>query len=156
MFNRFSKAARTVVVSAVAEAGRRGDHRVGTEHLLLGLLHDPASPAARALGTDLHAARNALRAMDVEALDAVGIAATHLPDRAPLHGRTGHVPFTSAAKSALARTLREATRRKDRRLEPVHLLLALLTSEAPDPAAALLARLDIDAGRVRDRLADAA
>ena len=55
------------------EAVRRGDRTVGTEHLVLALLVDPASPAARALGCDLDSARRALDALDHEALAAVGI-----------------------------------------------------------------------------------
>src|SRR5216683_3308151 len=42
------------------EAIRRGDRTVGTEHLVLALLIDPASPAAQALGCDLDSARRAL------------------------------------------------------------------------------------------------
>ncbi|MGD1032906.1 MAG: Clp protease N-terminal domain-containing protein, partial [Candidatus Dormibacteria bacterium] len=44
---------RTVLTSAAEEASRRGDRRVGTDHLLLGLLHQPDSRAARALGISL-------------------------------------------------------------------------------------------------------
>jgi ATP-dependent Clp protease ATP-binding subunit ClpA len=50
---------------ATAEARRRGDRRVGTEHLALALLADPESVTARALGVSLTAARDALRALDL-------------------------------------------------------------------------------------------
>ena len=55
------------------EAIRRGDRVVGTEHMVLALLADPASPAARALGCDLESARAALDAMDAAALAAIGV-----------------------------------------------------------------------------------
>ncbi|MFC6085123.1 Clp protease N-terminal domain-containing protein, partial [Sphaerisporangium aureirubrum] len=63
----------TVVKAALDEARRRGSRRMGTEHLLLGLLRLPASPAARALGVDLAEARSTLDALDRAALRAIGI-----------------------------------------------------------------------------------
>ena len=73
MFTQFAAGARTVVTSALEEARLRGDRRIGTEHLLLGLLHDPDSVAARTLGIDLATAQEALDALDRAALAAVGI-----------------------------------------------------------------------------------
>jgi ATP-dependent Clp protease ATP-binding subunit ClpA len=154
VFNRFAASTRAAVVAAIAEASRRGDHRAGTEHLLLGLLHDDQSPAVRALGVDLDAARDALLAMDRDALVSVGIEVAPPPDE-PAAAR-GHLPFTSGAKSVLQQTLREAVARKDRRLEPRHLLLALLGCRPPDPAAAVLSRLGVDPDVVRRRLDSAA
>jgi ATP-dependent Clp protease ATP-binding subunit ClpA len=161
MINRFSRSARAAVVAAVDEAGCRGDARVGTEHLLLGLLHDPGSQAARTLGVDLETARAALQTMDVDALGAVGIDVSADADVSGLprplamraHGRR---PFTRAAGEALRRTLAEAKGRNARRLEATHLLLALLDCGPRDPATHLLARLGIDASVVRSRLSDAA
>jgi ATP-dependent Clp protease ATP-binding subunit ClpA len=154
VFNRFSRAAREVVTWAIAEAARRGDRRVGTEHLLLGLLHDSA--AASALGVTLDAARAALQSLDLEALAAVGVGvdAGELPTAAA--PSTGHLPFTAAAKNTLVQTLREAVRLGSRRLEPSHLLLALLAAERPDAAVDLVARLGVDPTVVRSRLATAA
>ncbi|NEA46962.1 Clp protease N-terminal domain-containing protein, partial [Streptomyces sp. SID10815] len=51
MFEQFAAGARAAVTSAVDEAALRGDRRIGTEHLLLGVLHEPG--AVRALGADL-------------------------------------------------------------------------------------------------------
>ena len=56
----------TTFIYAREEARRRGDRRVGTEHLVLGLLREPE--IARLLGCDLEAAREALDAMDHDAL----------------------------------------------------------------------------------------
>ena len=58
-------------IDAREEARRRGDRKVGTEHLILGLLREPA--VVQGLGCDLQTARDALDAMDQDALAAVGI-----------------------------------------------------------------------------------
>jgi len=160
MFERFASSTRAAVTYAVDAAAARGDRRVGTEHLLLGLLYDPAGAAKAALGTDLATARAALEGMDRDALAAVGIDATALDlDVAvavvPSGARIGRLPFTAAAKDALGRTVRVAAARRSR-MEPEHLLLALLDCSAPDPAGQLLERLGIDAQTVRARLTDAA
>ncbi|WP_045878779.1 Clp protease N-terminal domain-containing protein [Pseudofrankia sp. DC12] len=70
---RFGPGAREVIGSAVAEARLRGDRRIGTEHLLLGVLRHPDTDAARALAVDLADARGALAALDREALAVLGI-----------------------------------------------------------------------------------
>ncbi len=54
------------------ETLRPGDRTVGTEHLVLALLVDPGSPAAKAIHRDLEAARSALDEPDNEALSSVG------------------------------------------------------------------------------------
>jgi hypothetical protein len=56
----------------------------------------------------------------------------------------------------LVRTLVEAQRRGDRRLEPLHLLLALLDADPREPVARLLARFDVDPAAVRAQLSAAA
>jgi ATP-dependent Clp protease ATP-binding subunit ClpA len=155
VFNRFSKSTREVVTSAVREARGRGARRIGTDHLLLGLLHDPGSAAARALGVSLDAAREALQSLDVEALAAVGVAVDPVELSAGPVRPSGHLPFTAAARSALQRTLREAGHMNSPRLEPTHVLLAVLDAEAPDRAADVLARLTVDPSVVRARLATA-
>src|SRR6266705_657818 len=83
MVRRLSADARKMLLtSAAGEARRRGDRRLGTEHLLLGLLHDAGSPPARALGVSLEAARAASGDLDLAALAAVGIRVEHA-GRAP-------------------------------------------------------------------------
>src|SRR6266702_1818632 len=74
------------------EAIRRGDRTIGTEHLVLALLIDPASPAAKALGCDLDSARRALDALDVEALAAIGVepGITAGPVAVRTRGRSGY------------------------------------------------------------------
>src|ERR1700679_1299175 len=100
------------------EARRRGDRKVGTEHLILGLLRDPV--LARALGSDLQAARDVLDTLDHDALAAVGIgAAFNAPPIAidePIKGPSRptlkavlreRLPMTPTAKKALEETWKE-------------------------------------------------
>jgi ATP-dependent Clp protease ATP-binding subunit ClpA len=155
MFERFDGASRSAVSGAVDEAARRGDRRVGTEHLLLGLLAAPVGQVADVVGVDVEQARAGLAVMDAQALRAVGVDAPELPAVAP--GRFGaRVPFTAAAKEVLGQSLHAAAAEGGRRIQPRHLLLALLGRTEPDPAAVLLTRLGVDPVLVRQRLADAA
>ena len=62
-----------VYLDALAEARRRGDRRVGTDHIALAMLCDPDSDTARALGFSLDSARTALETLDSEALATLGI-----------------------------------------------------------------------------------
>lgn len=153
MVKRLSNDARRLVLgSAAEEARRRGDRRLGTNHLLLGLLHDPAGEPARALGVDLESARAADDALDRAALAAVGIDATGLTlatDAAP----GGRPPLTSGARAVFKRAIDRARPAKTGRIETRHFLLALLDCERPDPAAELLQALGVDPSVVRTRLA---
>jgi len=156
MFERFSAGARSAVRCAVDEAARRGERRVGTEHLLLGLLAAPVGEVVDALGIDLVRARSELGEMDAQALAAVGVDAPDALGSVAPDRPTQRLPFTAAAREVLVGTLRAACAGGGRRIEPRHLLLALLGRTAPDPAAVLMQRLDVDPVVVRRRLADAA
>ena len=131
------------------EAVRRGDRTIGTEHLVLALLIDPASPAAKALGHDLDSARRALDALDSQALAAIGvqpgITAGPVAVRAP-----GRLRLTPAAKAVIT-GIRDARKSREAGLGIV--LNALLDLPRPDPAAELLAALGVDASAVRERFA---
>ena len=146
-------ARKMLLTSATEEASRRGDRRLGTDHLLLGLLHDADSPAARALGVSLAAARAALDALDVAALAAVGVGVAvpgePSPAAAPRHVR----PLTSGARAVIKRAIDEARQARTGRIGTDHFLLALLSRELPDPAAELLHALGADPAAVRERLA---
>ncbi|WP_405580734.1 Clp protease N-terminal domain-containing protein [Streptomyces sp. NBC_01190] len=149
---------KTVLELARQEADRRGDRRIGTDHLLLALLHDRAAPPARALGVTLDDGRAALDDMDRAALAALGI---HFEGPLTL-SRDGssrehrRMTLNSAARTALvgAKTIAQGERR-GRRIEASHLLLSLLTARHPDPAADLLAALGLRGPEVRERLAGA-
>ncbi|MFF3624892.1 Clp protease N-terminal domain-containing protein [Streptomyces sp. NPDC002467] len=151
MFEQFAAGARTVVTRALEEARLRGDRRIGTEHLLLGILHEPGSVAVRSLGTDLEAAHMALDALDQAALASIGIDIQGV-DRPPIPASRKRTPFTSGARSVLPRALAEVKKAGSRRITPEHLLLAILDCERPDPAAELIEQLGIDRAAVRERI----
>jgi hypothetical protein len=127
------------------EAIRRGDRTIGTEHLVLALLVDPASPTARALGCDLDSARRALDALDSQALAAIGVQPGITAGPVAVRA-TGRLRLTPAAKAVFTgiRGAREAG--------PGIVLNALLDLPRPDPAAELLAALGVDARAARERL----
>ena len=148
-------------IDAREEARRRGDRKVGTEHLVLGLLMEPV--LAQALGCDLQTARDALDAMDHDALAAVGIGAAFnappIPINEPIKRSSrqtftavlrDHLPMTPAAKTALEKSSKE--KRRDHYDYPQQVLLTILELEPPDPAAELIAALGVDRAATRQRL----
>ncbi|MBP0460673.1 Clp protease N-terminal domain-containing protein [Streptomyces montanisoli] len=156
MFEQFAGETRAAVSDALEEARLRGDRRIGTEHLLLGALsHQPAAAAGTGLGVDAGAVRDALRELDTEALTAVGVDARGV-DRPPIPASRKRTPFTSSAKSVLGGALAEVRREGARRITPAHLLIALLETKEPDPAADVLTRLGVDRAAARERLRRAA
>jgi ATP-dependent Clp protease ATP-binding subunit ClpA len=148
---------KLVLEQAGEEAVRRGDRRIGTDHLLLALLRDDTAPPARALGVTLAEGHAALESLDRAALDSVGIRLDGLPTpptaTTPARGRR-HVTLNSAARAAIVAAKRAAEgERRGRRIEPRHLLLALISTRHPDPAADLLTALGLTPSTVRARLA---
>ena len=137
------------IADAQAEALRRGDRKVGTEHILLAILHDPSTAAA--LAVDLDTARAALAALDRGALAAIGLG--DLPDAPPITriDRTW-LPISPAAKAVLTEALEESGHA---RRGPGYVLLALMRLERPDTAAELMDALGTDRAAVRERLAQA-
>jgi ATP-dependent Clp protease ATP-binding subunit ClpA len=125
MFERFTEPSRRVVVLAQEEARMLDHNYIGTEHLLLGLIHEGEGVAARAivsLGLTLEMAREQVRA-----LVGVGKATP-----------TGHIPFTPPAKKVLELSLREALALRKEYIGTEHLLLGLL-HEAHAAGAQILA-----------------
>ncbi len=143
----------TTYIDAREEARRRGDRKVGTEHLALALLMEPEVESA--LGVDVQAGRAALEAIDVEALAGIGfdtrLAVPTLPDDRPRGPRrptvravlTGRLPMTPAAKSVL-RESSAGMRRGHPHPGPQRVLASLLRLERPDPAAELFERLGVE------------
>ncbi|MBY8876469.1 hypothetical protein K7862_02290 [Streptomyces sp. PLK6-54] len=137
------------------EALLRGDRRIGTDHLLLALLHDGSAPPARALGVTLAQGRAALDELDRAALAAIGVRLGTPLAPPPVRARR-LVSLNSAARAAITEAKAQAQgERRGRRIEPRHLLLALLGARHPDPAADLLTTLSIAPDQVRARLAAA-
>jgi ATP-dependent Clp protease ATP-binding subunit ClpA len=150
MFERFAQAARMAVEDARYEAGRRGDRRIGTEHLLLALLQDEG--LAGIVGVDARTAQQAADQLDRDALAAIGVT---LGEFRPTAGGAGtrSVPrMTHGAKAVLQQALGNATAEKARAITSRHMLLALLDRREPDPAAALFAALAVDEPVIRARL----
>lgn len=154
MFERFSKAARCVVKAAVAEAERRDDPRIGTEHLLIAVIAAPLSVDRRSLGaldTTGEALRSLLSTLDTEALAAVGVAVGPEGSAAlsEFPSRSHHLPFTQGAKETLHRALREAVALRQRSIQPEHILLGLLHVADNDTAGRIMTRLGVDQVAVR-------
>ena len=136
MFERFTDRARRVVVLAQEESRMLQHNYIGTEHLLLGLLHEREGVAARALASldiTLDAARE-----QVEELIGLG--------QQPL---TGHIPFTPRAKKILELSLREALHTGSEVITTEHLLLGLL-AEGDGVGVQILERLGAPAKAVRE------
>jgi ATP-dependent Clp protease ATP-binding subunit ClpA len=137
-----------VYLTATEEAVRRGDRRVGTEHLVLALLTGLDSATTAAMKVRLGAARETLDELDQQALSALGL---HLPRVAPVQAgrKQEHLKFTPAARSVFTGLRAHAG---GKALGIPHVLLALLALQPPDPAAVLLDRLGVDREAVRHRL----
>ena len=148
-----------ISLQAGEEARRRGDRRTGTDHLLLALLENPSIEAV--LGVSLQQARRALEWLDQEALGALGVGsgsdAPPLPMRAVPKKPTlrdlmtrDRLRMTPAAK----KVLEDAARPNRRKLQVTaqEVLAQILTLQPPDPAAALLGALGVNASEVRRRL----
>lgn len=140
-----------VLDAATSEARRLGDARIGTHHLLLGLLDNPDSLTSHILQVDRNAARDALTELDRMALTAIGIEARLLDQPTPVRSRR-RPPLTSGARAALKQSVDRARTAGDKRVSEHHLLRGLLEQRSPDPAADLLAQLDVDRDAALDRL----
>ncbi len=138
MFERFTDRARRVVVLAQEEARMLNHNYIGTEHILLGLIHEGDGVAAEALeslGISLEAVRQ-----QVEEIIGRGQQAL-----------SGHIPFTPRAKKVLELSLREALQLGHNYIGTEHILLGLIR-EGEGVAAQVLVRLDADLNRVRQQV----
>ena len=138
MFEKFTDKARRVVVLAQEEAKMLNHNYIGTEHLLLGLIHEGEGVAAKALealGISLDAVRE-----QVQEIIGQG-------QQAP----TGHIPFTPRAKKVLELSLREALQLGHSYIGTEHLLLGLIR-EGEGVAAQVLTKLGADTNRVRQQV----
>jgi ATP-dependent Clp protease ATP-binding subunit ClpA len=162
MLERFTHAARAVVVRAQEESAALGHDHVGSEHLLLALATAGGDTVAGVLGS-LGAGADALRAaverrdpdgLDADALASIGIDLDEVRRSVEESfgpgalggrrageggGRARHRPFTPHAKRVLERSVREAVALRDRGLAPEHLLLGVAGERDGGAAAALRA-----------------
>ncbi|MEA2827844.1 MAG: ATP-dependent Clp protease ATP-binding subunit ClpC [Actinomycetota bacterium] len=139
MFERFTDRARRVVVLAQEEARLLNHSYIGTEHVLLGLIHEGEGVAAKAL-EDLGISLEAVR-LRVE--DMIGHG-----DLAPAEG---HIPFTPRAKKVLELSLREALQLGHNYIGTEHILLGLVR-EGQGVAAQVLLQLGADTERIRHQV----
>jgi ATP-dependent Clp protease ATP-binding subunit ClpC len=111
---------------------------IGTEHILLGLIHEGEGVAAKgleSLGISLEAVRS-----QVEEIIGQG-------QQAP----SGHIPFTPRAKKVLELSLREALQLGHNYIGTEHILLGLIR-EGEGVAAQVLVKLGADLSRVRQQV----
>jgi ATP-dependent Clp protease ATP-binding subunit ClpC len=140
MFERFTDRARRVVVLAQEEARMLNHNYIGTEHILLGLVHEGEGVAANALeslGISLESVRSGVE-------EIIGQGQT-----AP----TGHIPFTPRAKKVLELALREALQLGHKYIGPEHLLLGLVR-EGEGVAAQVLQKRGLELKRVREQVVE--
>jgi ATP-dependent Clp protease ATP-binding subunit ClpC len=138
VFERFTDRARRVVVLAQEEARLLNHNYIGTEHILLGLIHEGEGVAAKALeslGISLEAVRN-----QVEEIIGQGGSSP-----------SGHIPFTPRAKKVLELSLREALQLGHNYIGTEHILLGLIR-EGEGVAAQVLVKLGADLSRVRQQV----
>ncbi len=138
MFERFTDRARRVVVLAQEEARMLNHNYIGTEHILLGLIHEGEGVAAKSL-----------ESMSIS-LEAVRDQVTEIIGR----GQTapaGHIPFTPRAKKVLELSLREALQLGHNYIGTEHILLGLIR-EGEGVAAQVLQKLGADLSRVRQQV----
>lgn len=156
MFERFTREARQIVTGAVAEAGMRGDSRVGSEHLLIATMGASFHFDRSILGpldVGQEGIREQVARMDSESLVSVGLDPNVLhpslsAGAGPKTAR-GHLPFTHGAKAVLKGSLQEAIDRGDRHIGVEHVLLALLAVPKADPVSSVLAYLEADPVGIR-------
>ena len=147
-----------ICLQAREEARRRGDRHVGTDDILLALFEDPSIDVV--LGASLVQARQAVDALDRDALTAVGLGGADAPPLAmravPKRPRIRDVAqkdrlrFSPAAK----KVLEDASKANRRRLQlTAHQVLdQIFALPSPDPATALLSALGVNTSDARHRL----
>jgi len=138
MFERFTDRARRVVVLAQEEARMLNHNYIGTEHILLGLIHEGEGVAAKALeslGISLDGVRTQVTEIIGEG------------QQAP----SGHIPFTPRAKKVLELSLREALQLGHNYIGTEHILLGLIR-EGEGVAAQVLTKMGADLNKVRQQV----
>jgi ATP-dependent Clp protease ATP-binding subunit ClpC len=139
MFGRFTDEARRVLALAQEEARTLNHNRIGTEHLLLGLVQEREGTAAEALeslGISLDAVRQQVEKITGQVRDAPALS---------------HNEYTYRAKKALDLSLREALQLGHHHIGTEHILLGLVR-EGEGPAAQVLVELGADLSEVRQQV----
>jgi len=140
MFERFTNQARRVVVLAQEESRDLNHNYIGTEHLVLGLLHEGKGTGARALKS----AGITLEAVRREVEDRVGRGSEQ---------QSGHIPFTPRAKKSLEMSLRESLALGQSYIGTGHILLGLIR-KGDGVGVEILVSLGADLNVVRARVVE--
>jgi ATP-dependent Clp protease ATP-binding subunit ClpC len=135
MFEKFTDRARRVVVLAQEEARVLKHNYIGTEHILLGLIHEGEGVAATGL-KNLDISLEAVR-QQVEEIIGQGQVAS-----------SAQIPFTPRAKKVLELSYRESKQLGHTYIGSEHILLGLIR-EGQGVAAQVLVVLGADLNRVR-------
>lgn len=140
MFERFTDRARRVIVLAQEEARMLNHNYIGTEHILLGLIHEGEGIAARALeslGVTLAEVREQVQ-------DIIG---------AGPQASSGHIPFTPRAKKVLELSMREAIQLNHSYIGTEHILLGMVRANE-GVANQILTKLGAEPAQVRQSVMD--
>ena len=138
VFERFTERARRVVVLATEEARRLGHNYIGTEHILLGLVHEGEGVAAKALES-LEISLEDVRQQVEEIIGEGG------------SPPTGHIPFTPRAKKVLELSLRESRHLGHNYIGTEHILLGLIR-EGEGVGPQVLTKHGVSMERVREEV----
>ncbi|WP_117215384.1 ATP-dependent Clp protease ATP-binding subunit [Allorhizocola rhizosphaerae] len=169
MFERFTDGARRVIVLAQEEARILNHSHIGTEHILLGLIHE-GETAGRAQEEATGTAAETLRAggrgetpaamgrsVAAIVLQRLGLTLQTVRDQVGdilgqgNQAQSGHMPFSPRAKKILELSLREALQLGHNYIGTEHILLGLLR-ERDTVAGQILQRMQLDANRVRQEV----
>jgi ATP-dependent Clp protease ATP-binding subunit ClpA len=141
MFERFSDAARRVVVLAQEESRLLQHNYIGTEHVLAGLTKTDEGIAAEVLASYEVTIERVRAEIEKEVGRGEGTPSSH-------------IPFTPRAKRILELSLREALQLGHNYIGTEHVLLGLIR-EGEGLGAKILVRLGADLARVRERTIEA-
>lgn len=140
IFERFTDRARRIIVLAQEDARALSHNYIGTEHILLGLVHEGEGVAAQALSD--------LGVTDYRKVSDVVVEYTGEGNQSP----SGHIPFTPRARKVLELSLREALQLGHNYIGTEHVLLGLIAVAKDDPgavAAMVLAEVGVAPNEVR-------
>jgi ATP-dependent Clp protease ATP-binding subunit ClpA len=140
VFERFTDRARRVVVLAQEEARTLSHDYIGTEHILLGLLHEGEGVAGQALAS-----------LDIGLDNTRAFVEREVGQGAKAPG--GHIPFTPRAKKVLELSLREALQLRHNYIGTEHILLGVIR-EGEGLAARALVNGGVDLAELRQRVLD--
>ena len=138
MFEHFTNTAIAVIMQAQEEARRLGHNFVGSEQLLLGIIKENTSIAAKVLdefGINLANARS-----EVESIIGRG------SGNGPVE-----IPFTPKVKQVFEQAFQEARKLDHPYIEPEHLLLSL-TQNSESVAYRVIANLGVDPDKIRTQI----